>query len=398
MRPFEGIRVLDLTRVVSGPYCTQILGYLGAEIVKIEDRAGDSTRHGPGDATLKKQAMSATFLMFNSGKKSVTLDLKKPEAKEIVMKLARNADVFVENFRVGVVSRLGFGYDVLRKENPRLIYCSISGFGQTGPAATAPAFDGNIQAMSGMMAMTGEPDGSPMRAGYSVCDTSTGLNAALAVAAALYQRTHSKQGQFIDVAMLDSAISLASQTIGSWLNGGHAQPRRANLSVSREPIGDSYQTANGSLMLAIMRDEHVKILLRVLGHEHLVADPRFVTRDARVANAEFIRPLVQAELMKATTAEWKRRLDEAGVPCSPILEIPEALSQPQVQHRELVREVTDRQSGKAMRTLNAPFQYAHDGPVPSSAPPRLGANNEDILTALGYSKADIAGLAAREVI
>ena len=398
MRPFEGIRVLDLTRVVSGPYCTQILGYLGAQIVKIEDRAGDSTRRGPGDAALKKDGMAATFLMFNSGKKSITLDLKKPEAKEIVIKLARTADVFVENFRPGVVTRLGLGYSALSKENPKLVYCSISGFGQTGPDSAAPAFDGNIQAMSAMMAMTGEPDGSPMRAGYSVCDTTTGLNAAVAICAALYQRNHTNQGQFIDVAMLDSAISLASQTIGSWLNGGHAQPRRANLSVSREPIGDSYQTADGSIMLAIMRDEHVKIFLRVLGHENLCADARFASRETRVANAEFIRSLVQAELMKATTSEWKRRLDEAGVPCSPILDISEALTQPQVQHRKLVRETMDGPSGNAIRTLNAPFQYAHDGPAPSSPPPRLGADNEDILTALGYSKADIAALTEREVI
>ena len=398
MRPFEGIRVLDFTRVVSGPYCTQFLGYLGAEIVKIEDRTGDSTRYGAGEATLKKEGMSATFLMFNAGKKSVTLDLKKPEAKEIVMKLARTADVFVENFRAGAVARLGFGYEALRKENPTLIYCSISGFGQTGPDAKAPAFDGNIQAMSGMMAMTGEPAGSPMRAGYSVCDTTTGLNAALAVSAALYQRKNTNEGQYIDVAMLDSAISLASQTIGSWLNGGYVQPRRANLSVSHEPIGDSFQTAQGSLMLAIMRDDHVKILLRLLGHDELIADPRFASREARVANAAFIRPLVQAELMKLPAAEWKRRMDEAGVPCSPILEIPEALSQPQVRHRELVREVIDNKTGKTIRTLNAPFQYAHDGPEPAFPPRRLGADTENVLTALGYSKADIADLARREVI
>ena len=398
MRPFEGIRVVDLTRIVSGPYCTQMLGYLGAEIVKIEDRTGDGTRHGAGDATLKKEGMSATFLMFNAGKKSVTLDLKKAEAKEIVIKLARTADVFVENFRAGVASRLGFGYEVLRKENPGIIYCSISGFGQTGPDAKAPAFDGNIQAMSGMMAMTGEPAGSPMRAGYSICDTGTGLSAALAVSAALYQRKNTGEGQYIDVAMLDSAISLASQTIGSWLNGGYVQPRRANLSVNYEPIADAFQTAHGSLMLAIMRDDHVRILLRVLGLEQLVADPRFATREARVANAGFIRPLVQAELMKATASEWKLRMDEAGVPCSPILEIPDALSQPQVRHRALVREVSDGQSGKTIRTLNAPFQYAHDGPEPAFPPQRLGASNEDVLTALGYSKADIAELARREII
>jgi crotonobetainyl-CoA:carnitine CoA-transferase CaiB-like acyl-CoA transferase len=398
MRPFEGIRVLDLTRIVSGPYCTQMLGYLGAEIVKIEDRQGDSTRYGLGDAALKKQGMSATFLMFNSGKKSITLDLKKPEAKEIVRKLARTSDVFVENFRPGVVSRLGFDYEALREENPEIVYCSISGFGQTGPDAKAPAFDGNIQAMSGMMAMTGEPDGSPMRAGYSVCDTTTGLNAALAICGALYQRRNTHTGQYIDVAMLDCAISLASQTVGSWLNGGYVQPRRANLSVSHEPTGDAFRTADGSLMLAIMRDDHVRIMLRVLGLGQLVDDPRFASREARVANAAFIRSLVQAELMKLPSSEWKRQLDEAGVPCSLILEIPEALSQPQVRHRELVRELLDDSSGSTIRTLNAPFQYAHDGPAAAFPPQRLGANSEEILSALGYSKAEIADLRTRDVI
>lgn len=398
MRPFDGIRVLDLTRVVSGPYCTQFLGYLGADVIKIEERQGDSTRFGAGDDTLKKDGMSATFLMFNSGKKSVTLDLKKPEAKEIIRKLARTADVFVENFRPGVVDRLGFGYEALRQENPRIIYCSISGYGQTGPHAKAPAFDGTIQATSGMMAMTGEPQGAPMRAGYSICDTGTGMCAALAISAALYQRKNTDTGQYIDVAMLDSAVSLASQTIGSWLNGGIVQPRRANLSVNQEPTGDAFHTAKGSLMLAIMRDEHVNILLRVLGLEALVADPRLASREARVANAAFIRSLVQTELMKAPADEWKQRLDEAGLPCSPILEIPEALSHPQVRHRELLFETTDEQTGKTIRTLNAPFHYAHDGPAPAFPPQRLGASTESVLTELGYGAADIADFAKREVI
>ena len=398
MRPFEGIRVLDFTRVVSGPYCTQMLGYLGAEIIKIEDRDGDSTRRGAGDAVLKKENMSATYLMFNAGKKSMTLDLKQPEAREVVMKLARSADVLVENFRAGAIDRLGLGYQAIRRENPGIIYCSISGFGQSGPDATAPAFDGNIQAMSGMMAMTGEPDGAPMRAGYSVCDTATGLNAALAISAALYQRRDSHEGQHIDVAMLDSAISLASQTIGPWLNGGIVQPRRANLSINFEPIADAFQTAQGAMILAIMRDEHVKLALRALGMEQFISDPRFATRDARVSNAKFIRDLVQAELMKAPASQWKLRFDEAGVPCSPVLETPEALSQPQVQHRGLVRESIDAKTGQTMRMLNAPFQFAHDGPEPNFPPQRLGTHNEEVLTELGYKADDIADLARRMVI
>ena len=219
------------------------------------------------------------------------------------------------------------------------------------------------------MAMTGEPDGSPMRAGFSVCDTTTGLNAALAISAALYQRRNTNTGQYIDVAMLDCAISLASQTVGSWLNGEYVQPRRANLSVSHEPTGDAFRTADGSVMLAIMRDEHVMIFLRVLGRDELVSDPRFASREARVANAPFIRSLVQAELMKAPSSEWKRRLDEAGVPCSLILEIPEALRSPRFAIA----------SSSARRSTRPPdarcVRSTHRFSTPTTAPSRAFRRN-----------------------
>ena len=399
MRPFEGVRVLDFTRVVSGPYCTQLLGLLGAEIIKIEDRdGGDSVRHGPGHPALKNEGLAATFVMFNAGKKSVTLDLKKPEAKAVVMRLARVSDVVVENFRAGVIDRLGFGYSALAAENARLIYCSISGFGQTGPDSQAPAFDGNIQAMSGMMAITGEPDGDPMRAGYSVGDTGTGLQAALAISAALYQRTASGRGQYIDVAMLDSAISLLSQSAGAWLNAGAVQQRRGNISISREPTSDVFRTADGAVMLAVMRDDHFAKLARALGLDSLAADPRCATRGERVANAAFIKPLVQQALAAAGTAEWKRRLDEAGVPCSPVLELAEALAQPQVAHRGLVVDMKDEKTGASVKNFNTAFQFAHGSPGPSFPPQRVGAQNEEVLTALGYSREEIAELARREVI
>jgi len=399
MRPFENVRILDLTRVVSGPYCTHTLALMGAEVIKIEERgAGDATRNGIGIPGLNEAGLAATFIMFNAGKKSVTLDLKKPEAKEIIRRLARWADVVVENFRPGVVERMGLGYAALKAENPRLIYCSISGFGQTGPEAKAPAFDGNIQAASGIMAMTGEPDGTPLRPGFSVCDTSTGLNAALAIAGALYQRRETGRGQYIDVAMLDSGISLASQTVGAWLNGGVVQPRRGNQAINFEPTADVYRTADGSMILAIMRDEHVKSLLRTLGLHDMVDDPRFASRQARVKHASFIRPLVQGELMKATSAQWKARLDEAGVPFSEIHEIPQALTQPQLQHRGLVQEMTDAATGQPMRLLNTPFQYEHGSPRPSGPPPRLGEHNTEVLRVAGYSDEDIAALLKNEVI
>jgi crotonobetainyl-CoA:carnitine CoA-transferase CaiB-like acyl-CoA transferase len=336
--------------------------------------------------------------MFNAGKKSLTVDLKKPEAKAVIMRLARSCDVVVENFRAGVIDRLGFGYAALSAENPKIIYCAISGFGQSGPDSQAPAFDGNIQAMSGMMAITGEPDGEPMRAGYSVADTGTGLQAALAISAALYQRDRTGLGQHIDVAMLDSAISLLSQSAGAWLNAGAVQKRRANISISREPTSDTFRTADGSVMLAVMRDDHFAKLARALDLDHLADDPRCSTRQDRVANTALIKPAVQAVLLTASTAEWKRRLDEAGVPCSPVLELAAALSQPQIEHRGLVMKLQDAKTGRTMQSFNTAFQYAHDGPGPAFPPQRLGAQNEEVLTALGFSPDEIAELARREVI
>lgn len=399
MRPFEGIRVLDFTRVVSGPYCTYLLGLLGAEVIKIEDRGeGDSVRHGAGDPELRKQGLAATFVTFNAGKKSITLDLKKPEAIEIVKALARTSDVLVENFRAGVLDRLGLGWPVMREVNPRLVFCSISGYGQTGPDSRAPAFDGNIQAVSGMMAITGEPDRQPMRAGYSIADTGTGLQAAFAVASALVERNRTDRGQFIDVSMLDSAISLMSQSVGTWLNAGTAQKRRANISISQEPAADTFDTADGTIMLGVMSDPHFVKLVQAIGLDHLVGDPRCASRDARVQNAAVIRTLIQAELSKATSAEWQQRLDGAGVPCSPVLELADALVQPQVEHRQLVVSMQDEKTGKTIRALSTAFTTGTGKPQPAFAPQRLGAHTASVLAGLGYTEAQIADLARREVI
>lgn len=399
MRPFEGIRVLDFTRVVSGPYCTHQLGLLGAEIIKIEDRdGGDSVRQGVGDPLLSQEGLAATFVMLNAGKKSVTLDLKKAQARHIVLSLVATADVVVENFRPGVIDRLGLGYEVLSARNPQIIFCSISGFGQSGPDSRAPAFDPNIQAMSGMMALTGEPDGPPLRAGYTVADTGTGLQAALAISAALYQRKVTGLGQRIDVAMLDSAMSLLSQNAAAWLNAGVTQKRRGNLPINPEPASGTFETADGTIMLVVIRNDHFKLFARSVGLDSLADDARCATRDARAANYDDIRQRVAAEMVKATTAQWKKRLDEAGVPCSPVLELAEALDQPQTRHRNFVVELTDEETGKPMRMFSSAFKYAHGTPRPGFAPARLGAHTRSVLVELGVSEAELEELARQKVI
>jgi crotonobetainyl-CoA:carnitine CoA-transferase CaiB-like acyl-CoA transferase len=249
-----------------------------------------------------------------------------------------------------------------------------------------------------MMAITGEPDRQPMRVGFSVADTGTGLQAAFAIASALVERSRTNRGQFIDVAMLDSAISLMSQSVGTWLNAGVVQERRANISISREPAADTFDTADGTLMLGVMSDPHFVKLVQAIGLAELATDPRCASRDARVQNAAALRALIQARLAQGKSAEWQRLLDAAGVPCSPVLELADALTQPQVEHRQLVVSMHDEATGKSMRALSTPFTTEGGKPQPAFAPQRLGAQTAAVLTELGYSEAQIADLAQRKII
>src|SRR6266404_3019615 len=274
-KPFAGVRILDFTRYLAGPYGTYQLALLGADVVKIESHEGDDTRNQLADRTWAERKMAPSFLAVNGNKRSITLDLRKPQAVAIVKKLAATADVVWENFRGGVMDRLGLGYQALSAVNPRLIYCAVSGFGQTGPERTTAAFDGKLQAMSGIMSITGEPAGGPMRAGFAICDTIGGITAALAVSSALYQRTHTGRGQFVDVAMLDAALAFIPGPVSEYTVAGIEQKQIGNGSVSRKPTANRFQAKGSFLVLAVLTEPQFVRLMTTIGRPEALNDPRF---------------------------------------------------------------------------------------------------------------------------
>ena len=274
-KPFAGIRILDFTRYLAGPYGTYQLGLLGADVVKIESRDGDETRSQLISKEWADRKMPPGFLAVNGNKRSITLDLRKPEAVDIVKRLVATADVVWENFRPGVMDKLGLGYEALSAINPRLIYCAVSGFGHTGPEKTTAAFDGKLQAMSGIMSITGEPAGGPMRAGFAICDTIGGITAALAVSSAIYQRTHTGRGQFVDVAMLDAALAFIPGPVSEYTVAGIEQKQIGNGSVSRKPTANRFRAKGGYIVLAVLTEKQFQSLMKTIGRPDALMDPRF---------------------------------------------------------------------------------------------------------------------------
>ena len=317
-KPFAGIRILDFTRYLAGPYGTYQLALLGADVLKIESREGDDMRGQLADRTWAERKMAPSFLAVNGNKRSITLDLRRKEAVEIVKRLVVGADVVWENFRGGVMDRLGLGYDALAAVNPRLIYCSVSGFGQTGPEKTTAAFDGKLQAMSGIMSITGEPAHGPTRAGFAICDTIGGMTAALAVASALYQRTHTGRGQFVDVAMLDAALAFIPGTVSEYTVAGIEAKQIGNGSVSRKPTASRFRARDGYLVLAVLTEKQFASLMKALGRADALEDQRFKDWPARTANEPALREIIEAALASDTPKSWEERLTAADVPCGSI--------------------------------------------------------------------------------
>src|SRR5216117_704069 len=381
--------------MLAGPYGSMLLADMGAEVLKIEAPDGGDPMRAMGPPFLP-DGESAYFLAINRNKKSLVLDLAKPAGRDVFLDLVVDADVVWENFRPGVMERLGLGYETLSAINPRLIYCGVSGFGDTGPERTTAAFDGKLQAMSGIMSITGEPANGPSRVGFAICDTIGGMTAALAVASALYQRTHTGRGQLVDVAMLDAALAFIPGTVSEYTVAGIPQRQIGNGSVSRKPTASRFRAGDGYLVLAVLTEKQFASLMRTLGRADALEDPRFKDWPARTDNDAALREVIETALAKDDPKSWEARLTAADVPCATVWKIEEITRHPQLESRDVLQTIDSRYG--PMRLVGAGFRVAHGGPGIEREPPTLGEHTDEILGEAGYEPAEIARLRRDAVV
>ena len=397
MRLLDAVRVLDMTNVLAGPFATLHLALAGAEVIKIENPAGGDLARKLGNVPeLNQQLMGTSFLAQNTNKKSLTLNLKEEEGKEIFRRLLATADVLVENFRPGVLARLGFPWEELHAKYPRLIYCAISGFGQTGPDADKPAYDQIIQGLSGVMAINGDERLNPLRAGFPVCDTVGGLNAAFSIMGALYYREHTGRGQMIDVAMIDSIMPLLGWVAANWLIGGKPPQLLGNDNMTAAPSG-SFKTADGYINIAANEQKQWEALCDVLEVPELKTDERFSKRDVRKANRRALTPLIEAKLTSQPTSYWADKLNAKGIPSGDILTLQAALVQPQIEHRGTIQTITEPGIGP-LKLFNLTAKFSETPGSLDAPPPRLSAHTEEILEWIGYGAEQIAELKQKRVV
>lgn len=384
--PLSGVRVLDLSRVLAGPFCTMVLGDLGAEVIKIEHpEGGDDTRAwGPPFAA----GESAYYLSVNRNKKSVLADLKAPRGREVVTALAARSDVVIENFRVGVAEKLGLGYATLSAENPALVYCSITGYGRTGPYRDLPGYDFIIQAMSGLMAITGERDGEPMKLGVATVDLTTGLYAAVAILAALRRKEATGEGQHIDLSLMDSALSWLANVGENYLVSGEVSGRFGNAHASIVPY-QVFRAADGYLAVGIGNDRQFRKFCEITGAPELALDERFATNPARVRNRETLVPRLDGIFAQRETRHWIERLWMEGIPAGPINTVDKALEDPHAAAREMVVAMPHPAAG-SVRLIGSPIRMSGTPVTYRQPPPLLGEHTAEVLRELlGMSEEDV---------
>ncbi len=392
--PLAGLTVLDLTRVLSGPYCTMLLADMGARVIKIEQPGrGDDTRSwGPPFVG----GESAYFLSINRNKESLTLDFKAPDGRRILDELVRGADVLVENFRPGAMDRLGLDYATLAPAHPRLVYCSISGFGHDGPRRAEAGYDAVIQAEGGLMSVTGDADGPAYRVGVAIADLVAGLLAAQGIVLALFARDRTGSGQHVDISMLDGVVSLLSYHASTYLTTGATSRRAGNGHATIAPY-DTFPASDGDFFLAVGNDDQFARFCRVTGLQDLLTDERYSTNPARVVNAATLRTRAADALRSRTRHEWLEALTAAGVPCGAIREVPEVMSDPQVHARRMIEAVEHAALGP-LKVLGVPIKLSATPGTVRTAPPTLGQHTDAILAGLGWPPEAVSALRERGVI
>jgi CoA:oxalate CoA-transferase len=397
MKMLQDVKVLDLTNVLSGPFSTVHLALLGAEVIKIENpNGGDLARKLGCVPEYNKKLMGTSFMAQNANKFSLTLNLKHDKAKEIFKKLVETADVVVENFRPGVMDRLGLGYYVLKAINPKIVYCAISGFGQTGPDAKKPAYDQIIQGLSGVMAVNGDQRLNPLRAGFPLCDTVGGMNAAFSIMAALYYKEHTGEGQFIDVSLLDSIMPLMGWVAANLLIGDQQPTLLGNDNFTAAPSG-TFKTKDGYLNIAANKQEQWELVADLCGVPELKEDPRFKEREDRKKNRFELTPLLEVALVQHDTEYWVKVMNEVGVPSGAILTLGDALTAPQIEHRETFKKLDVEGIGE-VPFFNMTAKFEKTPGVVEKCPPLLSEDTERILKEMGYSEAEINDLKENKVI
>lgn len=394
--PLQGVRVLDITNVLAGPFCTYQLGLMGAEVIKIEQPGrGDLARQLGADSTAAERLMGTSFVAVNCGKQSVTINLKHPDGKKILMQMVEQADVLVENYRPGVMERLGLGHEVLRTIKPSLVYCAISGFGQDGPFAQRPAYDQIVQGASGIMSITGDAETAPLRVGYPVADTVGGLMAAFAVVAALVGAKQNGQGRFIDVSMLESALSTMGWVVSNYLNAGLTPVPMGNDNFTAAPSG-TFHTKEGLINISANEERQYQSLCDVVARPDLKEDPRFHSRMLRKQNRAALTAELESALQAQPARLWEEALIASGVPAGQVLSVDEVLHSTQIAGRNFVHEF-ETPNGTQHATRGG-FVFGDGVPRAANAAPTLSADTQSWLRKLGYDETEIARFKKEKVV